>query len=51
MMRRYGLGHAIGPVLAPDSERTAALLTRWTDPYAGASVRLDVTGTSGLGKR
>ena len=49
MMRRFGLGHAIGPVIAPDSERTAALVTSWTSAYAGAFVRLDVTGSSGLG--
>jgi len=51
MMRRFGLGHAIGPVVAPDSERTAALVTCWAAAYAGAFVRLDVTGTSGLGDR
>ena len=51
MMRRFGRGHAIGPVVAPDSERVAALVTYWTAAYAGAFVRLDVTGTSGLGER
>jgi predicted N-acetyltransferase YhbS len=49
MLRRFGLGHAIGPVVAPDGESTAALVTCWTAAYAGAFVRLDVTGTSGLG--
>ena len=49
MVRRFGLGHAIGPVVAPDSERAAALVTYWTEAYAGAFVRVDVTGTSGLG--
>jgi len=51
LMRRFGLGHAIGPVVAADSERAAALVTCWTAAYAGAFVRLDVTGTSGLGDR
>ena len=51
MMRRFGLGHAIGPVVAPDSERAAALITYWTAAYAGGFVRLDTTGTSGLGER
>ena len=49
MMRRFGFGHAIGPVVAPDSERARALITCWSEAYAGSFVRLDVTGTSGLG--
>jgi GNAT superfamily N-acetyltransferase len=48
MVRRFGLGHAIGPVVAPDSQRAAALVSRWSEPYAGSFVRVDVTGTSGL---
>jgi GNAT superfamily N-acetyltransferase len=51
MLRRFGLGQAIGPVVAPDSERTAALVTHWSSACAGAFVRVDVTGTSGLGER
>lgn len=51
MMRRFGLGLAIGPVVAPDSESTAALVTYWSAAYAGTFVRVDVTGTSGLGER
>jgi ribosomal protein S18 acetylase RimI-like enzyme len=51
MLRRFGLGQAIGPVVAPDNERTAALVTHWTAACAGAFVRVDVTGTSGLGER
>lgn len=49
MMRRFGFGHAIGPIVAPDSERALALVTCWSEAYAGSFVRLDVTGTSGLG--
>jgi hypothetical protein len=49
IMRRFGRGHAIGPVVAPDSERAQALITYWTEAYAGSFVRVDVTGTSGLG--
>ena len=49
MMRRFGFGHAIGPIVAPDSERALALITCWSEAYAGSFVRLDVTGTSGLG--
>jgi ribosomal protein S18 acetylase RimI-like enzyme len=51
MLRRFGLGLAIGPVVAPDIERAAALVTHWTAACAGAFVRVDVTGTSGLGER
>lgn len=51
MIRRFGLGHAIGPVVAPDTERAAALILCWTETYAGSFVRLDITGTSGLGDR
>lgn len=49
MMRRFGFGHAIGPVVAPDSERARALVTYWSEAYAGSFVRVDVSGTSGLG--
>lgn len=48
IMRRFGRGHAIGPVVAPDSERAKALIAHWADAYAGSFVRVDVTGTSGL---
>jgi GNAT superfamily N-acetyltransferase len=49
IMRRFGRGHAIGPVVAPDSERARALITYWSEAYAGSFVRADITGTSGLG--
>ena len=49
IMRRFGRGHAIGPVVAPDSERAKALIAHWSDAYAGSFVRVDVTATSGLG--
>jgi ribosomal protein S18 acetylase RimI-like enzyme len=49
IMRRFGRGHAIGPVVAPDSERAKALIAHWSSAYAGSFVRVDVTGTSGLG--
>jgi GNAT superfamily N-acetyltransferase len=48
MMRRFGLGHAIGPVIAPDSERARALVAYWSEACAGSFVRVDITGTSGL---
>jgi GNAT superfamily N-acetyltransferase len=51
MMRRFGLGHAIGPVVAPDVERAGALVAYWAEAYVGAFVRLDVCASSGLGER
>lgn len=49
IMRRFGRGHAIGPVVAPDSECAKALIAHWSSAYAGSFVRVDVTGTSTLG--
>jgi predicted N-acetyltransferase YhbS len=48
MMRRFGRGHVIGPVVAPDTERAKALIAHWAQTYAGSFVRVDVTGESGL---
>ena len=49
MLRRFGHGYAIGPVIAPDTERAKALISHWTGTYAGAFVRIDVPAASGLG--
>ncbi len=49
IMRRFGRGHVIGPLVAPDSERAKALIAHWSSAYAGSFVRADITGTSGLG--
>ena len=49
LMRRFGRGHMIGPVVAPDMERAKALIAHWAKAYAGCYVRVDVTGESGLG--
>lgn len=48
VMRRFGRGHVVGPLVAPDSESAKALIAHWSDAYAGSYVRLDVTGNSGL---
>ena len=48
MLRRFGHGYAIGPVIAPDTERAKALISHWVGTYAGSFVRIDVTGASGL---
>lgn len=42
MLRRFGHGYAIGPVIAPDIERAKALISHWTGTYAGSFVRIDV---------
>jgi hypothetical protein len=47
-VRRFGRGLAIGPLVAPDGERAKALIAYWAGAYAGAFVRIDVTGASGL---
>ena len=49
MLRRFGHGYAIGPVIAPDIERAKALICHWTGTYAGSFVRIDVPASSGLG--
>ena len=49
IMRRFGRGHVIGPLVAPDSEHAKALIAHWSSAYAGSFVRADITGTSGLG--
>lgn len=48
MIRPFGLGYMIGPVVAPDSGRAKALIGHWAAGHAGAIVRVDVTGDSGL---
>ncbi|WP_377705121.1 GNAT family N-acetyltransferase [Pseudoduganella sp. UC29_71] len=48
MLRRFGHGYAIGPVIAPDIDRAKALISHWTGTYGGAFIRIDVTGSSGL---
>jgi predicted N-acetyltransferase YhbS len=50
LIRPFGRGHVIGPVVAADAECAQALIATWGDAYAGAFVRLDVTGSSGLGE-
>lgn len=48
MLRRFGHGYAIGPVIAPDTDRAKALITHWVGTYAGSFVRIDVAADSGL---
>jgi ribosomal protein S18 acetylase RimI-like enzyme len=48
MLRRFGHGYVIGPVIAPDIERAKALICHWAGTYAGAFIRIDVGAGSGL---
>ncbi|MCU9953474.1 MULTISPECIES: GNAT family N-acetyltransferase [Burkholderia] len=48
LFRRFGRGHAIGPVIAPDALRAQALISHWLALHEGMFVRLDVPGDSGL---
>jgi len=47
-LRKFGLGHVIGPVVAPDATRAKALIAHWAGSRAGSFVRLDVPDSSGL---
>lgn len=48
MLRRFGRGWSIAPVLAPDADGAKALILRWLAQNAGNFTRLDVTEASGL---
>ncbi len=50
LIRPFGRGHVIGPVVTADAACAQALVATWSDAYAGAFVRIDVTGSSGLGE-
>jgi len=49
LLRRFGHGYAIGPVVAPDIERAKALIAHWTGTYGGAFLRIDTNEQCGLG--
>lgn len=48
VVRRFGRGHAIGPVVAPDLTSAQALIAHWCGRYAGKFLRIDVDAASGL---
>ncbi len=48
MLRRFGHGYAIGPVIASTTEHAKALISHWAGAYAGSFMRIDVTGESGM---
>jgi len=48
MLRRFGRGHAIGPVVAPDAEGAKALIAHLVGMNAGHFTRIDIDVDSGL---
>lgn len=48
MLRRFGRGHAIGPVVAPDAESAKALIAHLAGMNAGRFTRIDIDFASGL---
>jgi GNAT superfamily N-acetyltransferase len=48
LVRRFGRGHVIGPVVAPDPEAAQALIAHFLGQHAGEFVRIDVPDTAGL---
>jgi predicted N-acetyltransferase YhbS len=49
IMRQFGRGHVIGPLVAPDVDGAKALIAHWSGAYAGRFVRIDISGAGGLG--
>ena len=48
VLRRFGRGQVIGPVVAPDVAGAQALIAYWVSQCAGKFVRIDVDFASGL---
>jgi GNAT superfamily N-acetyltransferase len=48
IVRRFGRGFAIGPVVAPDLEGAKALIAHWCSHYSGKFLRIDVDAAGGL---
>ncbi len=48
VLRRFGRGKVIGPVVAPDATGAKALISHWVNLDAGKFVRIDVDFASGL---
>jgi GNAT superfamily N-acetyltransferase len=46
--RRFGLGYAVGPVVAPDGQGAKILISHWLGSNAGMFARVDVPYDSGL---
>ena len=50
MLRRFGRGHAIGPVVAPEAEGAQALIAHLSGLNAGRFTRVDIDFDSGFGE-
>ena len=48
LLRRFGRGHVIGPVIAPDPDRARALIGHFLASRPGQFVRVDVPEDAGL---
>jgi len=48
MLRRFGRGEVIGPVVAADADAARALIAHWLGVCAGRFVRIDVPTDAGL---
>ncbi len=48
LFRRFGRGHVIGPVAAPDIDGAKALISHWIGAGNGRFIRIDVPEDSGL---
>lgn len=48
ILRRFGRGHVIGPVVAPDAESAKALIAHLAGTNAGRFTRIDIDFDSGL---
>lgn len=50
LLRRFGRGHVIGPVVAPDADGAKALIAHLAGTNAGRFTRIDIDLDSGLGE-
>jgi ribosomal protein S18 acetylase RimI-like enzyme len=48
LVRRFGHGREIGPIVAPDLQGAKTLTTHWLGMHAGAFCRVDAVGGTGL---
>lgn len=48
LLRRFGRGHVIGPVVAPDPASAQALISHLLGQHAGEFIRIDVPEAAGL---
>ncbi|MGC6330862.1 GNAT family N-acetyltransferase [Rhizorhabdus sp. FW153] len=49
VLRRFGRGWAIAPVVAPDADGAKALISHWLGTQSGSFCRIDIPEESGLG--